>query len=164
MSSIKSLRDLFVHTLKDVYYAEKQVLKKAPTMAKKSDSSGLRELFEAHEKETQTHIDRLDKVFEAIGEKASGVKCYAIEGILKEVDEVIDEVEDADTLDAGLIMTAQAAATYEITRYGTLASWADTLGLTDAKNMLEENLGEAKDTDSRLTRIAEDKLNKQATS
>ena len=164
MSSINSLRDLFVHTLKDVYYAEKQVLKKAPTMADKSDSSELADLFTQHEKETQTHIDRLEKAFEALGEKASGVKCYAIEGILKEVDEVIDEVEDADTLDAGLIMTAQAAATYEITRYGTLASWADTLGLTEAKNLLEENLGEAKDTDSRLTRIAEDQLNRQATS
>ena len=164
MSSINSLRDLFVHTLKDVYYAEKQVLKKAPKMADNSDSSELADLFRQHEKETQSHIDRLDKVFEAIGEKASGVKCYAIEGILKEVDEVIDETEDADTLDAGLIMTAQAAATYEITRYGTLASWAGTLGLEEAKDLLGTNLGEAQDTDSRLTRIAEDQLNKQATS
>ena len=164
MSSIKSLRDLTVHTLKDVYYAEKQILKKSPKMAENSDSSKLADLFRQHETDTQTHIDRLEKAFKAMGEEASGVKCYAIEGILKEVDEVIDETDDADTLDAGLIMTAQAAATYEITRYGTLASWARTLGLDEVRNLLEENLVEAKDTDSRLTRIAEDKLNKQAVS
>ena len=161
--AISSLRELFVHTLRDIYYAEKQILKDSSAMMDNSDSQELADLFRQHTAETQTHIDRLEKAFASIDEPAKAVKCDAIEGILKEVKGIIDECDDADTLDAGLIMTAQAAATYEITRYGTLASWADTLGLTEAKNLLEENLGEAKDTDSRLTRIAEDKLNKQAT-
>ena len=162
--AITSLKELFVHTMKDIYYAEKQVLKTAPTLADNADSSELADLFRAHEKETKSHIDRLEKAFESIGESAKAVKCQAIDGIIEEIKEVIDECDDADTLDAGLIMTAQAASTYEITRYGTLASWAQTLGLEEAKNLLEQNLGEAKDTDERLTRIAEDKLNKQATS
>lgn len=162
--AITSLQELFVHTMKDIYYAEKQILKTAPKLADNADSKDLADLFRAHKDETQTHIDRLEKAFESIGETPKAVKCQAIDGIIKEIDEVIEECDDADTLDAGLIMTSQAATTYEITRYGTLASWAATLGLTDAKNLLEENLGEAKDTDERLTRIAEDKLNKQATS
>ena len=161
--AISSLKELFVHTMKDIYYAEKQILKDTPTMVENSDSAELADLFRQHETDTQKHIERLEKAFETVGEPAKAVKCDAIEGILKEVKGIIEECDDPDTLDAGLIMTAQAAATYEITRYGTLASWADTLGLTDAKNLLEENLGEAKDTDSRLTRIAEDKLNRQAT-
>ena len=162
--AISSLKELFVHTMKDIYYAEKQILKDTPAMVENSDSSDLADLFRQHESDTQKHIERLEKAFEAVGEPAKAVKCDAIEGILKEVKGIIEECDDADTLDAGLIMTAQAAATYEITRYGTLASWAGTLGLIDAKNLLEENLEEAKDTDMRLTRIAEDKLNKEATS
>lgn len=162
--AITSLKELFLHTLKDIYYAEKQVLKTAPTLADNADSSKLADLFRAHKDETQTHIDRLEKAFQSLGETPKAVKCQAIDGIIEEIQEVIEECDDADTLDAGLIMTAQAAATYEITRYGTLASWARTLGLTEAKNLLQENLDEAKDTDSRLTRIAEDKLNQQATS
>ena len=162
--AISSLKELFVHTMKDIYYAEKQILKDTPAMVENSDSQELADLFEQHKGDTQKHIERLEKAFESVGEPAKAVKCDAIEGILKEVKGIIEECDDADTLDAGLIMTAQAAATYEITRYGTLASWAGTLGLTDAKNLLEENLEEAKDTDMRLTRIAEDKLNKEATS
>ena len=160
--ALTSLRDLFVHTLKDVYYAEKQLVKALPQMADKAESTKLADAFRSHAKETQGHVDRLEEVFDLLGEKASGVKCHAIEGIIKEAHEIMDDCDDADTLDAGLIAAAQAAEHYEITRYGTLASWAETLGETDALHLLRDTLDEEKDADSRLSRLGEDHLNKQA--
>ncbi len=149
--------------MQDVYYAENQILKALPKMASKASSSELRKAFEQHKTETEGQVRRLDEAFSTLGEKAKGVKCHAIEGIIKEAEELMDEVKDADTLDAALIAAAQAVEHYEITRYGTLISWAELLGLEQVSNTLRDTLDEEKDTDSRLTRLAEDHLNRQAT-
>ncbi len=161
--AINNLQELFVHTLRDIYFAENQILKALPKMAAKAGSAELRKGFEAHKTETEGQVKRLEQVFELLGEKANGVKCHAIEGIIKEAEEIMGEVKDADTLDAGMIAAAQAVEHYEITRYGTLVSWAELLGHDEAKNLLRDTLAEEKDTDAKLTRLAEDHLNKQAT-
>lgn len=160
--SIENLSDLFVHTMKDIYYAEKQIKKALPKMIKKANSDKLRTAFEDHLKETEEQIERLEKAFESVGEKAAGEKCPAIEGIIKEAEELMDEVKDKETLDAAMIAAAQAVEHYEITRYGTLCVWADQLGHTDAKNLFEENLSEEEDADAKLTNIAEGGLNEKA--
>ena len=160
--AIRDLKDLFLHTLKDIYYAERQITKALPKMAEKADSGDLQDLFKAHQDETKGQIERLEKVFEVLGEQAQGERCPAIDGIIDEAEELIGEIEDGDTRDAAMIAAAQAVEHYEITRYGTLISWAELLGLEEASNHLRDNLDEEKDADSKLTRIAEDKLNKQA--
>jgi ferritin-like metal-binding protein YciE len=160
--AIQDLKGLFLHTLKDIYYAERQITKALPKMAKKTDSGDLKKLFESHLGETKTQIERLEKVFEILGEKAQGETCPAIDGIIKEAEELMGEIKDGDTLDAAMIAAAQAVEHYEITRYGTLISWGELLGLEEASNHLRDSLDEEKDADSKLTRIAEDKLNKQA--
>ncbi len=160
--AIKNLNDLYVHTLKDIYYAEKQILKALPKMMKKADSSQLAALFSEHKAETETQVNRLEQVFKIIGEPAKGEKCPAIEGIIKETEELMSEVEDADTLDAAMIASAQAVEHYEITRYGSLISWAERLGHEEVVNILRDTLGEEKDADSKLTRLAEDHLNQEA--
>lgn len=160
--AINDLKDLFLHTLKDIYYAERQITKALPKMAAKTDSSDLKHLFEAHLDETKHQIKRLETVFDVLGEQAQGEKCPAIDGIIEEAEELIAEIDDGDTRDAAMIAAAQAVEHYEITRYGTLISWAELLGLEEASNHLRDNLDEEKDADSKLTRIAEDKLNKQA--
>ena len=159
---ISSLQELFVHTLQDVYYAEKQILKALPGMASKATSPDLRNAFTKHEAETQGQVERLEAVFESLGETAKGVKCHAIEGILKEGTEVMKDCDDDQTRDAGMIAAAQAVEHYEITRYGTLVSWAQTLGLTDAARILEQTLNEEKATDVNLTALAEPMLNSMA--
>jgi ferritin-like metal-binding protein YciE len=160
--AIKDLNGLFLHTLKDIYYAERQITKALPQMAKKADNAKLKELFESHLGETKGQIERLEAVFKLLGEKAKGEECPAIEGIIDEAKELMSEIEDPETRDAAMIAAAQAVEHYEITRYGTLISWAELLGLEEASNHLRDNLDEEKDADSKLTRIAEDKLNKQA--
>lgn len=160
--AIKDLQDLFLHTMKDIYFAENHIKKALPKMAEKASNSELSKLFSSHLEETNTHIERLEKAFETLGEKASGEECPAIEGIVKEAKELMDEIKDKETLDAALIASAQAVEHYEITRYGSLISWAQELGHDDARNFLEQNLGEEKDADMKLTRIGEDKLNKKA--
>ncbi len=162
MAGPKNLNELFIHTLKDVYYAENQITKALPKMAEKATSSELRKGFEAHLKETKQQIKRLEQVFELCGEKASGEKCPAIDGILKEGDELMKDIAPGETLDAGMIAAAQAVEHYEIARYGALAAWARELGMTEARNLLRDTLGEEKDADSKLNRLAEDKLNKKA--
>lgn len=159
---IHNLQDLFLHTLRDVYYAEKQIAKALPGMAKKADSPDLRNAFTQHEAETQGQIERLEAVFESLGEDAKGVKCYAIEGILKEATEIMDDCDDPNALDAGMIAAAQAVEHYEITRYGTLVSWAQTLGHSQAATVLQATLDEEKATDAKLTALAEPTLNRQA--
>ena len=161
--SINNLNDLFVHLLKDIYYAEKQIQKALPDMAEKADSSELRDLLNKHKDETATQISRLEKAFEMVGEEAKGEKCPAIEGSRKETRELMDEVNDADTLDAAMIAACQAVEHYEITRYGTIISYAGTLGNDDVVDLLRNTLAEEEDADSRLNRLAEDKLNKQLT-
>jgi ferritin-like metal-binding protein YciE len=160
--SVKNLNELFVHTLKDVYYAERQLLKALPKMARKARSSPLRQLFEEHEAETREQIERLKQVFQLAGERAGGETCPAIEGILEEADELMDEIDDADTLDAAMIGAAQAAEHYEIARYGTLVAWAESLGMQEAVDVLRRTLAEEKDADAKLTRLAEDQLNERA--
>jgi ferritin-like metal-binding protein YciE len=160
--AIENLNDLFVHTLKDIYFAERQIIKALPKMVKAADSKDLARAFEAHLEETKEQISRLDQVFKLIGEKAEGEECPAIEGILEEAKELMGEIKDADTRDAAMIAAAQAVEHYEITRYGTLVSWGELLGHKDAVKLLGATLKEEHAADSKLTKIAESKLNKEA--
>ncbi len=162
MSKITDLRGLFLHGLKDLYYAEKQSKKMLSTMADKASNSELKSQLKEHGDHSQTHIDRLDQVFEMIGEKAEGVTCEAMDGILKEAKHLMDEVEDAETRDAAIVFSAQAIDHYEITRYGSLATFAERLGHQDAADLLADSLGEEEDADERLSMLAEDTLNKDA--
>jgi ferritin-like metal-binding protein YciE len=159
---IKSLDDLFVHTLRDIYYAEKQIEKALPKMIDKASSPELKAGFEKHLKETRGHIDRVEQVFSMHDVKAKAVNCPAIDGILEEADEVSSEVDDKQALDAALIASAQAVEHYEITRYGTLIAWANELGRSDCAAVLEQNLYEEKATDKKLTQMAESRVNLHA--
>lgn len=159
---MKDLDQLFKHFLRDMYYAEKQVEKTLPKMARKADSAELREAFEHHLEETREQIDNLEKVFDALGLKARGVTCEAINGILEEGKEIMDEAEDGDTRDAGMIAAAQAVEHYEITRYGTMISWAKTLGKEDVISLLQANLDQEYAADDKLTKLAESTLNREA--
>ena len=158
----KDLNDLFLDTLKDIYYAEKQILKSLPKMAKAATSDKLRAAFEKHEGETEVQIERLEQIFELLGKPARGKKCDAIEGILDEGKEIMEEYKGAPALDAGLLAAAQAVEHYEISRYGTLKSWAGKLSMADAVRLLNETLAEEKKTDETLTKIAETAVNAEA--
>jgi len=160
--SEKDLNALFLDTLKDIYYAEKQIIKSLPKMAKAAQSDQLRAAFEKHQEETEGQIERLEDIFELLGKPARGKKCDAIEGILDEGKEVMDEYEDTPALDAGLLAAAQAVEHYEISRYGTLKAWADKLGLSQASKLLGQTLAEEKKTDETLTKIAESAVNAEA--
>src|ERR1700755_2951814 len=155
----KNLEDLFLDTLKDIYYAEKQILKSLPKMAKAADSDQLRAAFEKHHDETEGQIGRLEQVFELLGKPARGKKCDAIEGILDEGKEIMEEYEGDPALDAGLLAAAQAVEHYEISRYGTLRSWASKLGLKDAVKLLDETLAEEKKNEDALTKLADSEVN-----
>jgi ferritin-like metal-binding protein YciE len=157
----KNLNDLFLDTLKDIYYAEKQIYKALPKMAKAANSEDLRAAFEKHHTETEGQIERLEQIFESLGKAARGKKCDAIEGILDEGKEIMEEYEGAPALDAGLLAAAQAEH-YEISRYGTLKTWAATLGHKDAVKLLDETLSEEKKTDSDLTKLAASVVNAEA--
>src|ERR1700716_1622690 len=158
----KTLDDLFHDTLKDIYYAEKKILAALPKMAKAAQSEKLRAAFEKHEAETEGQIERLEQVFASIGETAKGKTCDAIMGILDEGKEVMGEYKGMPALDAGLLAAAQAVEHYEISRYGTLRTWASELGYADAVKLLEATLEEEKNTDSALTQLAESEVNKHA--
>jgi ferritin-like metal-binding protein YciE len=160
--SEKDLNALFVDTLKDIYYAEKQIFKSLPKMAKAANSDQLRAAFEKHHDETEGQIERLEKIFELVDKPARGKKCDAIEGILDEGKEIMDEYEDTPALDAGLLAAAQAVEHYEISRYGTLKAWAQKLGLTDAVKLLDQTLSEEKKTDEALSKIAISAVNAEA--
>ncbi|PIU05216.1 YciE/YciF ferroxidase family protein, partial [Methylobacterium sp. CG09_land_8_20_14_0_10_71_15] len=151
---IKTLDDLFVHTLQDIYYAENQITKALPKMIAKATNAELKQGFERHLTETEGQIRRLEKVFEMHGHKPKAVTCPAINGIIEEADEVAGDVADKEVLDAALLASAQAVEHYEITRYGTLIAWAKQLGRDDCAGVLQENLDEEKATDAKLTRIA----------
>jgi ferritin-like metal-binding protein YciE len=159
---IKTMDDLFVHTLRDIYYAEKQIVKNLPKMIDKATSPELKSGFTRHLDETKGHVERLEKVFQMHGVEAKAVNCPAIDGILKEADEIAGEVDDKQVLDAALIAAAQAVEHYEITRYGTLVEWAKALGRADCASVLAENLKEEKATDKKLTEMAEGRINMQA--
>ena len=158
----KTLEDLFLTTLKDVYYAEKQILRALPKMAKATESDELRQAFEQHRTETDGQIQRLEQVFEQIGKRASGKTCEAIQGIIAEGQEIMEDYAESDALDAGILASAQAIEHYEISRYGTLKSWAQQLGMTEAVTLIEETLAEEKKTDQLLTQIAESSANQKA--
>jgi ferritin-like metal-binding protein YciE len=162
MPAMKSLEDLFVNLLKDVYYAEKQILKTLPKLAKKADSDELRQAFEHHLKETEGQVQRLEQVFALCDLKPSGKTCHAIKGILEEGEEDIKDAKDPDVLDAGMIADAQAVEHYEIARYGTLIAWARQLGMNDAVSLLQQTLDQEYNADQTLTRLAEGSLNRQA--
>jgi ferritin-like metal-binding protein YciE len=156
------LNDLFLDTLKDIYYAEKQILKALPKMAKAAQSEKLQAAFEKHHDETEGQIERLEQVFELLGKAARGKKCDAIEGILDEGKEVMEEYAGTPALDAGLLAAAQAVEHYEISRYGTLKAWAGKLNMPQAVKLLDQTLAEEKKTDDTLTKIAETAVNYEA--
>ena len=160
--SEKNLSELFVDTLKDIYYAEKQIYKSLPKMAKAASSDKLRQAFEKHHDETEGQIERLERIFEILGKPARGKKCDAIEGILDEGKEIMDEYKGSPALDAGLLAAAQAVEHYEISRYGTLKTWADKLGHKDAGKLLDETLSEERKTDETLTKLALSAVNAEA--
>jgi ferritin-like metal-binding protein YciE len=159
---MKSMEDLFYNLLQDVYYAEKQLVKTLPKLAKKSTSPELEKAFMDHRAETERHVERLERVFEMIGKKARARKCDAILGIIKEGEEVMKQAGEDGICDAGLLAAAQAAEHYEIARYGTLCAWAKTLGHDDAVGPLQETLQEEKKADALLTSIAESGVNEAA--
>jgi ferritin-like metal-binding protein YciE len=158
----KTLNDLFLTTLKDVYYAEKAILRALPKMAKAAESGDLKEAFVKHRDETAGHVERLEQIFDNLGKKASGKTCEAIKGIIEEGEEIMDDFEDSDALDAGLIAAGQAVEHYEISRYGTLRTWAQQLGMRDAAKLLDQTLAEEKKTDELLTQLAEARANPKA--
>ncbi len=159
---ITNLEDLFNHTLEDIYFAESKLVKALPKMAKASDSPALAKAFMGHLEETKEHVTRLEQVFEKLGRKPKATECPAIMGILAEGDELMLEIKDADTRDAAMIAAGQAAEHYEITRYGTLVSWAKLLGHKDVVTILEKTLKEEYGADDKLTKLAEGRLNKEA--
>ena len=162
MAKEKTLEDLFLDTLKDIYYAERKILKALPKMKRAAQSTDLKAAFDKHLLETQGHIERLQQVFEIMGARAQGKTCDAIEGIISEGEEIMDEFKDTAALDAGLISAAQAVEHYEITRYGTLKRWATELGRADAAKLLDATLQEESKTDSDLTKLAETGANDRA--
>jgi ferritin-like metal-binding protein YciE len=162
MAKEKDLRELFHDTLKDIYFAEKKILSALPKMAKASNSDQLRAAFEKHETETEGQLERLELVFEELGETPRGKTCDAIMGILEEGQEIMKEYKGMPALDAGLLAAAQAVEHYEISRYGSLKTWASELGLSKAAKLLEATLAEEKKTDATLTTIAETDVNQHA--
>lgn len=162
MAKQKLLEDLFHDTLKDIYFAEKKILATLPKMAKAAQSAELTAAFEKHHGETQVHVERLEKVFGVIGKKPVGKTCAAIMGITEEGAEIMTEYKGSPALDAGLLAAAQAVEHYEMSRYGTLRTWADELGLREAVTLLEATLKEEKATDAALTDIAKTAVNQQA--
>ena len=158
----KTLEDLFFETLKDIYHAEKQLVRVLPKMAKAAESAELRQAFETHRAETEGQVARLEQVFEIIGKPARGKPCEAMQGIVDESKEVMEEFKGSDALDAGLLAAAQAVEHYEISRYGTLKTWAAQLGMNDAAQLFDETLQEEKKTDQLLTQLAESSANLKA--
>ncbi|MGC1466932.1 MAG: ferritin-like domain-containing protein [Pseudolabrys sp.] len=159
---IKKMDDLFVHTLRDIYYAEKQIVDALPDMIEKTKNAALKQGFETHLAETKNHVKRLEQVFKMHGKEAKEVDCPAIDGILEEADDIAGEIDDKQVLDAALIAAAQAVEHYEITRYGSLVAWAKQLGRDDCAALLQQNLDEEKATDKKLTTLAENSVNRQA--
>jgi len=159
---LKKLDELFHDTLKDIYFAEKKILATLPKMAKAAQSDDLRAAFEKHRGETEGHVVRLEQVFEIIEEKPEGKTCAAIMGITDEGAEIMEEYKGSPALDAGLLAAAQAVEHYEISRYGTLRTWAEELGLDEAASLLEATLEEEEATDQALTDIAESVVNQEA--
>lgn len=155
----KKLDDLFEHALKDIYYAEKKILKSLPKMIKAAHDQELKEGLESHRQETEGHVSKLEQVFSILGKSPKAVKCEAIEGILTEAEEVLQDFGKSKACDAAIIFCGQAVEHYEITRYGSMHAWATSLGMDDAAEILESILEEEKAADSKLTELAESRIN-----
>ncbi len=162
MAKEKALKDLFHDTLKDIYFAEKKILTALPKLAKAANSAALRAAFEKHAGETEGQVGRLEQVFEELGEAPKGKTCDAIMGLIEEGQEIMKEYKGAPALDAGLLAAAQAVEHYEISRYGTLKTWAEELGLRRSVDLLDATLKEESATDKALTQIAETTVNQHA--
>jgi ferritin-like metal-binding protein YciE len=162
MPNRKTLEDLFSETLKDIYFAEKQILRALPKMAKEASSPELKQAFETHRDQTEGHVERLNEVFEQLGKPARGKTCEAILGIIDEAKEIMEDFKGAESLDAGLVPSAQAVEHYEIARYGTLKTWAQELGHKDVAELLDQTLQEEIKTDQLLTKIATSSVNMKA--
>jgi ferritin-like metal-binding protein YciE len=160
---LKTLKDLYVEELRDLYSAETQITKALPKMAKAASDPKLKAAFEQHLEQTKGQITRLETIFRALGEKATGKTCKAMEGLVAEGEELIKEKPDAQVLDAGLISAAQRVEHYEIAGYGSVRTYAQTLGETDAARLLQETLDEEGETDKKLTALAESVINVRAT-
>jgi ferritin-like metal-binding protein YciE len=161
---IKTMDNLFIHTLQDIYYAENKIVKSLPEMIENATEPQLKQGLKAHLGETHGHVKRLEQVFQMLGQKAKSVDCPAIDGIIKDAGHVTSEVDDKDVLDAAIIASGQAVEHYEITRYGSLIAWAKRLGRNDVAKVLEETLTEEKAADKKLMTIAEGKINLRAAS
>jgi ferritin-like metal-binding protein YciE len=158
----KTLDTLFHETLKDIYYAERKILKALPKMARGAQAAELKAAFEKHRDETEGHVERLQQIFELIGKRAQGKTCPAIDGILEEGEEILEEFKGQPALDAGLAAAAQAVEHYEISRYGTLKRWAQVLGMKDAVKLLDATLSEETMTDEALSKLADQVANQKA--
>ena len=161
---METLEDLFEDGLRDIYYAEKAILKSLPKMAKKAGHEDLKEAFNEHVQMTNKQVQRLEQVFQMIGVKPRAKKCPAMDGLVAEAEEIMKEAEDEDVRDAGMLGCAQSVEHYEISRYGTLKAWAQRLGMDEAVQLLDETLQEEKETDSKLTMLAEQAINEEAKS
>ena len=161
---IKTMDDLLLHVVQDIYYAENQIVKSLPDMIEKATNRDLTSALKSHLGETEKQVQRLEQVFALLGHEPKGTKCPAIDGIIKEAEEISGEVADKPVLDAAIIAAAQAVEHYEITRYGTLAAWAEELGRADVAKLLTTTLNEEKAADKKLTGIAEKKVNLKAAS
>ena len=159
---MEKFSELFEETLKDIYYAEKAILKTLPKMAKKARSRKLEAAFPKHQKETERQVERLEEVFALLGKRAAGKDCPAIDGIIEEAEEVMKEAEDDTIRDAAMLAAAQSVEHYEISRYGTLIAWAEKLDMSDAAELLQATLEEEKLTDEKLTKLAEFEINVEA--
>jgi ferritin-like metal-binding protein YciE len=159
---IRSLEDLYVHGLQDLYYAENKIVKALPKMIEKTTDGELKRGFQTHLKETENQVKRLERVFQMQGKEAEGHKCPAIDGIIREAEDVMSEIDDQAVMNTAVIALAQAVEHYEITRYGALIAWANQLGQRQGAKVLAETLKEEKATDAKLTAIAERKINPRA--
>ncbi|ACI57534.1 ferritin-like metal-binding protein YciE [Rhizobium leguminosarum] len=162
MAKEKTLEDLFYDTLKDIYFAERQILRALPKMARAAQSAELKAGFQKHLEQTESQVERLQQVFEKIGKRAQGKTCEAIQGIIAEGEEIMEEFKGTPALDAGLISAAQAVEHYEIARYGTLKTWAATLGFKDVVSLLDQTLQEETATDKTLSQLATTAANQKA--
>ena len=161
---ISSLEDAFNHELKDIYHAEKQLLRALPKMAKAAEDEQLRAMFEEHLEQTKGQVERLEKIFEQVGKTPRAEKCEGMAGIVEEGQSLMEEDADPETMDAMLIGGAQKVEHYEIASYGTMLAWAEQLGMTDAARLLKQTLEEEKQTDQKLSRFAESRKNREAAS
>jgi ferritin-like metal-binding protein YciE len=162
MAAVKTMEDLFLHTLKDIYYAEKLIYRSLPKMMKQASSPELKQAFEKHRQETEGQIERLEQIFEECEVAARGVRCEAMDGIIAEAKDIMEEVEDDQVRDAGMLAAAQTVEHYEISRYGTMVAWANQLGMKNAAKLLQQTLDEEKKTDKLLSELALKQVNQEA--